>query len=198
MTEWLNWTKHWGACIFSNYGLVWINAQGWERLKAGGEGMAEDEMVGWHHQLNGHEFEQTLKVSDGQGTLACCSPWGPKELDMTEWLNWTRHGGANISDLVSFWINIQRWGSMIPLIWGILNSPSQNGILWHCWWECKLAQLLWKKSVEVPQKSKDRVAIWSSNPTPGHLSRLNHNSKRYMHPNVQSSNIHNNQDTWTM
>ena len=49
--------------------------------------MAEDEMVGWHHQLNGHEFEQTLKVSDGQGTLACCSPWGPKELDATEWLN---------------------------------------------------------------------------------------------------------------
>ena len=49
--------------------------------------MAEDEMVGWHHQLNGHEFEQTLKVSDGQGTLACCSPWGCKELGTTEWLN---------------------------------------------------------------------------------------------------------------
>ena len=41
-------------------------------------------MVGWHHQLNGHEFQQALGVGDGQGSLACCSPWGRKELDMTE------------------------------------------------------------------------------------------------------------------
>ena len=41
--------------------------------------MTEDEMVGWHHQLNGHEFEQPLGVSDGQGSLACCSPWDLKE-----------------------------------------------------------------------------------------------------------------------
>ena len=46
-------------------------------------------MVGWHHQLNGHEFEQTLGVGDGQGGLACCSPWGLKESDMTEQLSWT-------------------------------------------------------------------------------------------------------------
>ena len=44
-------------------------------------------MVGWHHQLNGNEFEQTLGDSEGQGSLACCSPWGCKELDMTEQLN---------------------------------------------------------------------------------------------------------------
>ena len=49
--------------------------------------MTEDEMVGWHHQLDGHEFEQAPRVGDGQGSLACCSPWGLKELDMTEWLN---------------------------------------------------------------------------------------------------------------
>ena len=49
--------------------------------------MTEDEMVGWHHQLNGHESEKALKVSDGQGSLACCSPWGLKELDITEHLN---------------------------------------------------------------------------------------------------------------
>ena len=49
--------------------------------------MTEDEMVGWHHQLNGHEFVQTLRDGEGQGSLACCSPWGPKESDMTEWLN---------------------------------------------------------------------------------------------------------------
>ena len=46
--------------------------------------MAEDEMVGWHHRLNGHEFEQVLGVGDGQGSPACCSPWGRKESDTTE------------------------------------------------------------------------------------------------------------------
>ena len=46
--------------------------------------MTEDEMVGWHHWLNGYEFEQALGVGSGQGGLACCSPWGHKESDMTE------------------------------------------------------------------------------------------------------------------
>ena len=61
----------------------------WERLKAGREGETEDEMVGCHHQLNGHDFEQTLGVGNRQGGLVCCSPWGCKESEMTEWLNWT-------------------------------------------------------------------------------------------------------------
>ena len=46
--------------------------------------MEEDEMVGWHQQLNGHEFEQAPGVGDGQGSLVCCSSWGHKESDMTE------------------------------------------------------------------------------------------------------------------
>ena len=54
-----------------------------KRLKAKKEKGAEDEMVGWHHQLNGYEFEQTPGDSEGQGSLACCSPWGHKESDMT-------------------------------------------------------------------------------------------------------------------
>ena len=49
----------------------------------------DDEMVGWHHQLNGHEFEQASRVGDGQGGLACCSPWGRRELDRTHHLNST-------------------------------------------------------------------------------------------------------------
>ena len=49
--------------------------------------MTKDEMVGWHHQLDGHEFEQALEVGDGQGSLACCSPWRCKESDTTELLN---------------------------------------------------------------------------------------------------------------
>ena len=49
--------------------------------------MKKDEMVGWHHRLDGYEFEQALGVGVGQGSLVCCSPWGHKELDTTERLN---------------------------------------------------------------------------------------------------------------
>ena len=48
-------------------------------------------MAGWHHQLDGHEFKQTLGVGDGQRSLECCSPWGHKESDTTERLNWTEY-----------------------------------------------------------------------------------------------------------
>ena len=51
------------------------------------KGVTEDEVVGWHHWYNGHEFEQTLRDCKGQGSLACCSPCGRKQLDTTEWLN---------------------------------------------------------------------------------------------------------------
>ena len=63
------------------FGRVWW----WERLKAGGE--VGDRVIGWHHQLNGHEFKQTQGDSKGQGSLVCCSSWGYKQSDMTEWLN---------------------------------------------------------------------------------------------------------------
>ena len=53
------------------------------------KGTTEDEMAGWNHQLDGHEFEWTPGVGDGQGGLACCDSWGRKELDTTEQLNWT-------------------------------------------------------------------------------------------------------------
>ena len=57
------------------------------------KGMTEDETAGWHHWLDGGEFEWTWGVGDGQGGLACCDSWGRKELDMTEWLNWTEYTG---------------------------------------------------------------------------------------------------------
>ena len=58
----------------------------WRREEKGTTGV---EMVWWHHRHNGHELEQAPGVGDGQRSLVCCSPWGHKELDMTEWLNWT-------------------------------------------------------------------------------------------------------------
>ena len=63
------------------------------------KGTTEDKMVGWHHWLNGHELRWTLEVGDGQGGLACCCPWGWKESDTTEQLNWTelnRNLGSSI------------------------------------------------------------------------------------------------------
>ena len=51
--------------------------------------MTEDDMVEWHHRLDGYEFEQARGIGDGQGSLVCCSPWGRQELDMTELLNLT-------------------------------------------------------------------------------------------------------------
>ena len=61
----------------------------------------ENEMVGWHQWLNGHEFGQGLGVGDWQGSLACCSPWGLKESDTSEPLNWTEH--QKISEVQLFW-----------------------------------------------------------------------------------------------
>ena len=58
------------------------------------KGMTEDEMAGWYHQLDGHEFEWTLGIGDGQGGLVCCDSWGHKESDTTEWLNRTEALGA--------------------------------------------------------------------------------------------------------
>ena len=68
----------------------------WERLKAEEKGMTEDEMAGWHHQLDGHEFEKTPGDGEGQGCLTCCSPWGRKESDTTEQLNWTELNSSPI------------------------------------------------------------------------------------------------------
>ena len=59
------------------------------------KGMTEDEMVGWHHWLDGHEFVWTPRVGDGQGGLACLGSWGRKELDTTERLNWSDWNNIN-------------------------------------------------------------------------------------------------------
>ena len=61
------------------------------KIKDGGKGATEDEMVAWHHWLNGHEFEQTPGDSEEQRSLVCCSSWGRKESDTTEWLNKNFH-----------------------------------------------------------------------------------------------------------
>ena len=72
----------------------------------------------------------------------------------------------------------------------------EKGTLLRCWCECKLVQPLWRTAWKFLKKNynKNRATIWSSNPTPVHISGENHNSKRYMHPNVHCSTIYNSQD----
>ena len=104
--------------------LIWKDrdaGKDWRREK----GMTEDEMVGWHHRFNGHEFEQGPGVGDGQGSLACCSPRGPKELDTTEQLNW------NINKILKFSSSItvatfQILSSYMWLLTTMLDSKIQN------------------------------------------------------------------------
>ena len=74
-----------------NNWLIWKDSDAGKDWKWKEKGITEDEMVGWHHQLNGREFEQTPGVGDGQEGLACCSPWGHRELDMTKRLNWSNY-----------------------------------------------------------------------------------------------------------
>ena len=74
------------------------------------KGKTEDEMVGWHHQLDGHEFKQALGVGDGQGGLAWCSPWGHNELDTTEQLNWADWKGKK--NLGTDWMETHKLWSL--------------------------------------------------------------------------------------
>ena len=87
--------------------LIWKDPDSGKDWGQEDKGMTEDEMIGWHHRLNGHGFGWTLGVGDGQGGLACCDSWGHKESDMTEWLNWTDERNQN---------DISRWRD-IPWFW---------------------------------------------------------------------------------
>ena len=89
---WKDWCWNWSSTTSTTWckePTHWKRPWCWAKLKVGGEGMTEDEMVGWHRWLNGHEFEQALGDGEGQGSLVCYSPWGCKESDTTEWL-WDR------------------------------------------------------------------------------------------------------------
>ena len=79
--------------------LIWKDPDAGKDWGQEEKGTTEDKMVGWHLQVNRHEFEQT--PGDGQGGLACCSPWGHKESDTTEWMNWTENFWT--TSLVMLW-----------------------------------------------------------------------------------------------
>ena len=103
---WLPDVKNW---------LIWKASDAGKDWRQEEKGTTEDEMVGWHHQLDGHEFEQAPGVGDGQGSLACCRPWGRKELDTTESLHWTERGCS-------------AWGQLLQQ----LLVPRATHLSWLC------------------------------------------------------------------
>ena len=91
------------------------------------KGMTEDEMAGWHHRLNGHEFEWTLGVGNGQGGLACYDSWGRKESDMTEGLNWTE---LTLNSLHVVRLAMNLWSGRAILKFAVSNSNIRQ---YPCW-----------------------------------------------------------------
>ena len=100
---------------FQYFGHLMQRTDSLEKFNAGKDwrqeekGTTEDEMVGWHHRLDGHEFEQALGDGEGQGRLLCCSPWGHKESDMTGQLTWTK-----LTATLAVFINCP---SLYPAFW---------------------------------------------------------------------------------
>ena len=92
--------------------LIWKDPDTWRDWGQEEKGMTEDKMVGWHHWLNGHGFGWTPGVGDRQGGLACCSSWGHKESDTTEWneLNWTKSFLLFLCFLPLEWYHLHIWG----------------------------------------------------------------------------------------
>ena len=108
----------------------------------------QDEMTGWHHWLDGCEFEWTPRVGDGQGGLACCNSWGRKELDTTEWLNWTEnqfeHLEVHSSCIAKAWLG-EFWALLYERVrW--VQLCSSLSILWHC----LSLGLEWKRTFSSP------------------------------------------------
>ena len=90
--------------------LIWKDPNAGSDWRQFEKGTTEDEMVGWHHQLNGNEFEQTLGFGDGQGGLLCCGPYGCEESDTTEWLNWTELSNILITCVILQRVNVMPFG----------------------------------------------------------------------------------------
>ena len=136
--------------------LIWKDPDAGKDWGQEEKGTTEDEMVGWHHWLDGHEFEQAPRVGDGQGSLVCCSPWGRKELDMTEWLNWTEKEipFPNTQPLatISVFLHVQRSYS------GYFLSVESHH-MWSCVWLLSFS-MMFLKSSPVVTWIKTSLFLW--------------------------------------
>ena len=134
--------------------------------------VAENEVVGWHHRLNGHEFEQIPGDGDGQGSLACCSPWGHKELDTTEWLN-------NNDNMYNMCFKITcKWKVLGLLICNatVLKDDAVKVLhsICHQIWKTQQWPQAWKRPVFFPIPKKGNPKEWSNYHT---VALISHASK---------------------
>ena len=145
-------------------------------------------MVGWHHQLDGHKFEQTLGVGDGQGGLACCSPWGHKESDTTERLNSTETVAPQAP--LSMRFPRQAYQSGLPVLTPGDLPDSQMRSHWQ------LLHLLCRQVGSLPlchmEPLEDQASTFNREKkkknypfeTQGYLSTLATNSLLFFHPHT--------------
>ena len=117
--------------------IHWKRLWCWEGMGTGGEGDDEDEMAGWHHQLDESESEWTLGDGDGQGGLACCNSWGHKELDTTERLNWTELNWCCLEVSVLFWFT-----ENLYFMGGCLSNYDSSLLKLSFRWEIELTHFL--------------------------------------------------------
>ena len=188
--HWKDWCWNWNSNTLATWCeelTHWKRPWRWVRLKKGGEGTTEDEMLGWHHWLNGQEFEQALGVGDGQGSLACYSPWDHKQSDRTEQLNWTEKiGGLDRSNIEFFFFFLvcfpfrsvsfsHRWTSLVAQTVKRLPTMQET-------WVQSLGQDLLEKEME----SHSSILAWKIPWTekPGRLQSTE--SQRIRHDLVPS------------
>ena len=105
---------------------------GWEKR------VTEGKMVGWHHWFNGHEFEQALGKCEGQGSLACCSPWGLKELDVTWWLN----NNNNTKECKNHGVWVCVWWAVVGCRWGQGEEAEtqRHSVYWFAFFNLKTSR----------------------------------------------------------
>ena len=120
------------------------------------KGITECEMAGWHHRFDGHEFEQAPGVGDGQGGLACCSPWSCQESDMTEWLNWNWTEVPNNKSLISL-IFYKVTDKSFELFKDLLEEPRVSSR----WESLHLEPNFWKVCKKY-QKALDICLNWTT------------------------------------
>ena len=102
--------KHWPPDVKSQF--TGKDPDTWRDWRQEEKGITEDKMVGWHHRLNEHEFQQATGDGEGQGSLACCSPWGRKWSDITEWLNNNKHDWIPERDWVLYSTRLEEYQTL--------------------------------------------------------------------------------------
>ena len=136
-------------------------------------------MVGWHHRLDGHEFESTQGVGDGQGSLACCSPWGRKESDTIKWLSWTEYKWNKI--LKYYFLLLSPYSVSLICDWKdikivnhCMEEKKENPVMWNILkWEkgseksgkrlqpfCPFLHFSHALSKSSPQDTVNKVVVW--------------------------------------